>query len=228
MGIGHWALVDENRKVLGYDGVTMGQTGGGPSPRPLPAMGWLGRERRIMRGERGKEEVLPAMVKDARGRRCRLVSGWMAVGGPRFSGGGGGSGGGGEDGIKRDKRERLSRAALEESIWPSRGELARALPYVVLCLPLFALAAFAPALMSFKLRLPLWAMMLAAVPLGMIPAIVTVFVIRRAGAERIARVHVRAELCGSCGYELRGIAPEADGCTVCPECGGAWRVDEAR
>jgi Zn-finger nucleic acid-binding protein len=68
-------------------------------------------------------------------------------------------------------------------------------------------------------------MMLAAVPLGMIPAIVTVFVIRRAGAERIARVHVRAELCGSCGYELRGIAPEADGCTVCPECGGAWSVE---
>lgn len=30
--------------------------------------------------------------------------------------------------------------------------------------------------------------------------------------------------CGACGYSLRGLAAEGDGCLVCPECGGAWRA----
>jgi hypothetical protein len=29
--------------------------------------------------------------------------------------------------------------------------------------------------------------------------------------------------CASCSYRLGGVAVEADGCRVCPECGGAWR-----
>jgi len=28
--------------------------------------------------------------------------------------------------------------------------------------------------------------------------------------------------CASCGYDLSHHHPEADGCTVCPECGAAW------
>ena len=31
--------------------------------------------------------------------------------------------------------------------------------------------------------------------------------------------------CGACLYELQGLIPESDGCVVCPECGGAWRLD---
>ena len=30
--------------------------------------------------------------------------------------------------------------------------------------------------------------------------------------------------CASCGYSLKGIHADADGCTVCPECGAAWRL----
>ncbi len=30
--------------------------------------------------------------------------------------------------------------------------------------------------------------------------------------------------CPACQYELTALEPEADGCTVCPECGGAWRL----
>jgi hypothetical protein len=30
--------------------------------------------------------------------------------------------------------------------------------------------------------------------------------------------------CASCGYELAQLPPEDDGCTVCPECGAAWRL----
>lgn len=33
------------------------------------------------------------------------------------------------------------------------------------------------------------------------------------------------DLCPHCAHGLGGIPPEADGCTVCPECGSAWRID---
>jgi hypothetical protein len=35
---------------------------------------------------------------------------------------------------------------------------------------------------------------------------------------------LRAGLCPSCGYDIATHAPEGDGCTVCPECGAAWRL----
>jgi len=33
--------------------------------------------------------------------------------------------------------------------------------------------------------------------------------------------------CPACTYVLRECAVAADGCTVCPECGGAWRIDKS-
>ncbi|GJM19999.1 MAG: hypothetical protein DHS20C14_22120 [Phycisphaeraceae bacterium] len=30
--------------------------------------------------------------------------------------------------------------------------------------------------------------------------------------------------CPACTYDLAGLEPAPDGCTVCPECGGAWRM----
>jgi hypothetical protein len=45
--------------------------------------------------------------------------------------------------------------------------------------------------------------------------------------ESIAKGYVASGCCASCGYSIRGIAPEVGGCTVCPECGSAWRVDTA-
>ena len=35
---------------------------------------------------------------------------------------------------------------------------------------------------------------------------------------------LRAGLCPGCGYQIHDVHPEEDGCSVCPECGGAWRV----
>ena len=32
--------------------------------------------------------------------------------------------------------------------------------------------------------------------------------------------------CASCGYSLKGIHADADGCTVCPECGAAWKLPD--
>lgn len=34
-------------------------------------------------------------------------------------------------------------------------------------------------------------------------------------------------LCVCCGYDLQGLQGEADGCTVCPECGAAWDLRAA-
>lgn len=36
----------------------------------------------------------------------------------------------------------------------------------------------------------------------------------------------RAE-CAACTFPLDGLSAEADGCTVCPECGAAWKLPEA-
>lgn len=31
-------------------------------------------------------------------------------------------------------------------------------------------------------------------------------------------------LCPACGYHLRGLTPDPDHCTTCPECGAAWKL----
>jgi hypothetical protein len=35
---------------------------------------------------------------------------------------------------------------------------------------------------------------------------------------------VKLGRCGGCHYSLKNVPPEPDGCTCCPECGGAWRL----
>lgn len=40
------------------------------------------------------------------------------------------------------------------------------------------------------------------------------------------RTRLRVRLCASCCYALAGLKPGEDGCTLCPECGAAWRVPE--
>jgi len=44
--------------------------------------------------------------------------------------------------------------------------------------------------------------------------------------DRIYAIHYLPSqgICPACGHSLRGLAPEADGCVVCPECGAAWRL----
>ena len=34
--------------------------------------------------------------------------------------------------------------------------------------------------------------------------------------------------CLTCDYDLRDLPPEPDGCTVCPECGAAWKLGDRR
>ncbi len=58
------------------------------------------------------------------------------------------------------------------------------------------------------------------------PLVVVVFLWsgRRYVRDGYHRVFLAKEYCPSCGYRLLGAPPEGDGCTVCPECGAAWRL----
>ena len=46
-------------------------------------------------------------------------------------------------------------------------------------------------------------------------------------SKRLRSVLIQAQRCASCAYILGGLDIEDDGCTVCPECGAAWRLKEA-
>jgi predicted RNA-binding Zn-ribbon protein involved in translation (DUF1610 family) len=45
-----------------------------------------------------------------------------------------------------------------------------------------------------------------------------------AGLRMRAPFYISLGRCASCGYDLSHHHPESDGCTVCPECGAAWRL----
>jgi hypothetical protein len=40
------------------------------------------------------------------------------------------------------------------------------------------------------------------------------------------RICVKNGICSACGYSIKGLEPQDDGCTVCPECGAAWRFED--
>ena len=40
----------------------------------------------------------------------------------------------------------------------------------------------------------------------------------------VARQWLVLKTCASCRYDLAQIEVDADGCTVCPECGAAWKI----
>ena len=43
--------------------------------------------------------------------------------------------------------------------------------------------------------------------------------------DHTAKAIILTGHCATCGYVLDGVQPESDGCTVCPECGSAWRLN---
>ena len=73
----------------------------------------------------------------------------------------------------------------------------------------------------------LWAGLVAA--LLLVNAVVQTLAWRRAPASRAAvdylvQMAKASCLCASCGYNLRNLPTEPDHCTLCPECGAAWRL----
>jgi hypothetical protein len=52
--------------------------------------------------------------------------------------------------------------------------------------------------------------------------------LHRASFQRIGPVMLKHRRCPHCGDDLRGLGTDPDdGCTVCPECGSAWSIDDA-
>ena len=47
-----------------------------------------------------------------------------------------------------------------------------------------------------------------------------------ARSEQVSNIHymLAAPMCPACHHLLTGVPAQADGCTVCPECGAAWRL----
>lgn len=45
--------------------------------------------------------------------------------------------------------------------------------------------------------------------------------------RKVGRVLLAHRRCVQCAYDLAGCKPDPDGCTVCPECGSAWRLPNA-
>ncbi|MDQ7013006.1 MAG: hypothetical protein Q9O74_03815 [Planctomycetota bacterium] len=40
----------------------------------------------------------------------------------------------------------------------------------------------------------------------------------------VSALRTATPVCPSCGYELTGVPKASDGCTLCPECGAAWKL----
>jgi hypothetical protein len=61
-----------------------------------------------------------------------------------------------------------------------------------------------------------------ALPIAIVLA--QVVVERRHNTPGFATFRLMRGLCASCGYAINAVTPGVDGCTVCPECGAAWRL----
>ena len=75
--------------------------------------------------------------------------------------------------------------------------------------------------------LPFWQQVLAS----MLWASTLAFFFSRFSFHPMMRWWVQRRIdrseCGGCTFSLAGLNPEPDGCTVCPECGAAWRLPSA-
>lgn len=72
------------------------------------------------------------------------------------------------------------------------------------------------------------AMTLAGIGMGWITWLIVRHTMRDgAMAAQLIGAFLEERLCPACGCGLRGVEAEADGCSVCPECGAAWRLDSA-
>lgn len=152
----------------------------------------------------------PVWIDDARGRRVHLVGAeWLAW--------------------TRAERAAVSRHMSRRGMW-GRISKRRLVVGIVFMLVAVLVLAPVPALLTSGVSrwLPTgynWLTILASIPLGMVPPVVSLNVSRWAAAAPMAENFVDAGRCASCAYALDHARPDADGCTVCAECGAAWRLD---
>ncbi|MEL7472837.1 MAG: hypothetical protein AAGK04_05910 [Planctomycetota bacterium] len=128
---------------------------------------------------------------------------------------------------------------------PSATELSRRLPCssddwslrVQMCLPI-GVARRAAVTLFFLVALMFLALVLVLFMPGLLGLIPAAFLLLPSVAVSVyviagyLRHHRRATIaacreypvCLQCLFKLRGLMSEPDGCTVCPECGAAWRL----
>ena len=75
-------------------------------------------------------------------------------------------------------------------------------------------------------ELRLWSVLLVLFVLNIV---IVWFVSRYIRSKKVRRIMLGHRRCPHCGYDLRNLpVDEADGATVCPECGCAWRLSAGR
>lgn len=149
--------------------------------------------------------ILRAVITDADGRRVPLVPLERL-------------------GVESERRRRFDRARRHPAPRPDRADFMRGVGYGVLALPVLLAAALAPVYVAFQWPAPWWGRIVAMLPMTVLPAVVTIWLVRRVAGERIARLYVLAGYCASCGYDLEATAERPDGVRLCPECGAGWRI----
>jgi hypothetical protein len=87
-----------------------------------------------------------------------------------------------------------------------------------------ALRGLAPYPVTAGDKLPLIVRRGLLIPLGSVLVWVLLRMVRPWLGMRAVRACLRSEVCPNCAYRIHGIPAEPDGCTVCPECGAAWRM----
>jgi hypothetical protein len=155
------------------------------------------------------EGRIPKLIRDDRGVARRVFNRWSRV----LNGRGG-------DGLEDAEFRRLWRRSGGAAGWSHAGIGVLA----VLSMLLFAQVVWPPVV---NWTLPAnWIQIVSRLALAAF-WVLAIFVFPRRLPARHSD-ELRGELlamgrCASCSYRLGGVAVEADGCRVCPECGGAWR-----
>lgn len=123
-------------------------------------------------------------------------------------------------------RERIW-GEMQEHQLTRQNILATVFAIIVMCIIAFAWSRLAPTLLApFNLSPIVQGIAMGIWPFLALPPFV--WFLTRANRIRIARTIVKHGHCASCGYSLADIPPAEDRCTLCPECGSAWRIDLAR
>ena len=69
----------------------------------------------------------------------------------------------------------------------------------------------------------IWRWLLILIPA--LPLIWALRAFRRSMARNIVESWLLSRLCIHCRYDLSRLESDFDGCTVCPECGAAWKLN---
>jgi hypothetical protein len=131
-------------------------------------------------------------------------------------------------GILGTRRHDLSRTEawrIEREVRkvPLKSQMTRATTLtVVITLPVALM--FSLSLLAASHRFGQWVWPISAPVFGLAMGAFIAAVLRAGLRDCFAPAYLAAGRCGACAFPLQGLNPEPDNCTVCPECGAAWKL----